>query len=532
MNRFIAVHGNGKVNPSRSQINKALKRLAYDKPPTPLAVVLASRLLLGQSSFSSIQIEKRDTTLMAQTFRLLEVQFGKRLTTLAFSFITFSVNGISDIEMTDLLSLDDEYNESVVEYRSCSKKRVSMHLWQRLRTEVGFLLRENKEGRLGWTHRRVRTFAIKKYSEQKFMKKYAHQLMGRYFSNMVEKRICEERGLSPQPVTLTDVPVWFCHASVNRRRYEEGLHHLIEANLLTDACAEVCDVHNICAFFKCGLNNELTNAIIKLHRAIVLTGQAERSIFTFSETFFHKVDCFMRWIRKCNCEIASYGPESGIFTTFSGNQPKYSDVLKSGYDIYDNVYQNELAKKSYFVSWPNARNQVVQFSKDTWNRGICFGSNIQFPSLISSFKHENSVTCLDWLYRKNDCKFVSVVDREVFIWNTISKKVVDSFTLYAEIYCVAVSNDSHKLAFGSKDRLIRVYDVASGMESLVMQGHSGFVTCVCFSNCNSKICSGSMDCAINLWSMVGGSLIKSFEGHSFQITEVVFSADDRRIVSG
>jgi hypothetical protein len=537
--RFIEVHGKGKINPVRSQINKVLKRLAYDIPPTPLAVVLAARLLMGQIKLStSLIVEKTDSALISQSFKLLENQFGKRLTVLAFSFITFSVNGLTDIEILDLLSLDNEFNASVYEYRSCSKHRVSTHLWQRLKKEVGVLLKENKEGRLHWVHRRVRTYAKHKYSEQKFTKKYIHQLMGQYFANIVEKRIQEERAIALQPITLTDIPVWFHNTSINKRRFEEGLHHLIEANLLTEACKEVCNIDNICAYFKCGLKTELVTNIVKLHRAIVQTGESKRTIFSFSESFFNKVDCYMRWIRQLNCEIMRCTPECGIFTTFSASQPLYSDVFKDAFELHDAEYvasssaSSAMKKKNYFTNWPTISTELTQFDRHTWNRGVCFGENIQFQSLISTFYHDLPVKCIDWLQSKNDTKLVSVMKREMQIWDTITEQVIDSFTLPADIYCAAVNNDSTRLACGAKDRLIRIFDLATGMVWLALNGHVGFVTSLCFSNCNTLLCSGSTDCAINIWNLVGGSIVKSFEGHSFEVTQVMFSPDDKRIVSG
>ena len=528
---FTEEHGKGKAKPARSQINKLLKRLACDRPPTPLAVILASRLLLEQDHITRFQVEKTDSSLIAQSFRFLENQFGKRLAMLAFSFITLSVKGITDMEMLDLLSLDDELNEILAEYRSCSKHRVATHLWQRLKRNMGILLKENKHGRLEWTHRRVKTYVTQKYPEAKYMKKYIHQLMGQYFANIVPKSIQEERGTAEQPVTLTNIPVWFHNTSVNKRRYEEGLFHLIEANLLTEACNEVCNLDNICAFFKSGLGIELTKDIIKLHRAIVHTGEAERSIFTFSESFFHKVDCYMRWIRQMNGEIEACTPDCGIFTTVSATQPTYSDALIEACQLHDAAY-NMTSKNTYFENWPSVTTTLSQFTHTSWNRGVCFSANIQFQSLISTFQHSDPVKCVDWLTSKNDTQFVSVAKKEIFIWDAIKNHITCSFALFSDVFCAVTNRNATKLACGSKDRVVRIYDLASGLIDLTLTGHVGFVSTLCFSNCNTKICSGSTDCAIYIWNLQGGSIIKSFEGHSFEVTQVMFSPDDKRIVSG
>jgi WD40 repeat protein len=134
---------------------------------------------------------------------------------------------------------------------------------------------------------------------------------------------------------------------------------------------------------------------------------------------------------------------------------------------------------------------------------------------------------------KSDTKFVSVVNKNMFIWDTVKEEIVDSFTLYSDIYSVATNKSSTRLACGCKDRLIRIFDTQSGLLWLTIGGHSGFVTSLNFSNCGTKLCSGGTDCSIKLWNMTAaGAAITSFEGHSFEVTQVMFSPDDKRIVSG
>lgn len=532
---YLRVHGRG-VTIEQKKIDNLLKRLAVDKPPTPLSVILAARLLVENCRSSNFTVETTDEKLLAQTFKLLEKQYGKRLTLMAFSFITFSVNGVSDIELMDLLSLDNELTASVYEYRSCSKHRVAVHLWQRLKKAAGVLLRTNKQGLLEWTHRKVRSFAVRMYSEQKFTKKYVHGLLGQYFANIVEKRVREDRAIGAQPITLNTAPVWFHNTHINRRRFEEGLFHLIEANLFSEACDEVCNLDNICAFFKSGLKTQLATHIIKLHRAIVDTGKSKRTVFSFSDTFFNKVDCYMRWIRQMNCEINSFSPETGIFATCSATQPVYSVVREEMFKLFDVEYSKKSNnnKVNYIANWPSIVTELTHFSTTSWNRGICFGENIQFQSIISTFVHSQPVKCIDWIDSATDTRIVSATDKSMAIWDTITKEVVDSFELLSDIFCLAVSKDSLHLACGTKDRLIRIFDLASGKLHLSLSGHAGFVTCLTFSSCNnSQLCSGSTDCSVRLWSTtMGGTVLRSFEGHSFEVTHVMFSPDDKRIVSG
>ena len=75
---------------------------------------------------------------------------------------------------------------------------------------------------------------------------------------------------------------------------------------------------------------------------------------------------------------------------------------------------------------------------------------------------------------KSGTKFVLVVNKNMFIWDTVKEEIVDSFTLYSDIYSVAINKSSTRLACGCKDRLIRIFNTQSGLLWFTIGGHSGF----------------------------------------------------------
>jgi WD40 repeat protein len=64
---------------------------------------------------------------------------------------------------------------------------------------------------------------------------------------------------------------------------------------------------------------------------------------------------------------------------------------------------------------------------------------------------------------KSGTKFVLVVNKNMFIWDTVKEEIVDSFTLYSDIYSVAINKSFTRLACGCKDRLIRIFNTQSGL---------------------------------------------------------------------
>jgi WD40 repeat protein len=55
---------------------------------------------------------------------------------------------------------------------------------------------------------------------------------------------------------------------------------------------------------------------------------------------------------------------------------------------------------------------------------------------------------------------------------------------------------------------------------------------VAFSPDGARIASGSADETIKLWDAASGRLLRTFEGHSNSVASVAFSPDGARIVSG
>ena len=225
--------------------------------PTALYVRITSDIVVNWRS--TMQVTASDlpggiSGILKFLFAKVSSDFGKSLTKFAFGFLTYSLEGVSDSEMCDLLSLSEEVMKEVNQYNSAH--RLPNHVWLRLRSSIENVIAEQNGGCIKWYHRQLKEFAETWASDREFV---CHDIMGRYFGNIVPRSILVEKNISPQALVLSDATsdpssVVFCDVSVlNSRRFQEAAHHLLSAKLVKEAQAELCSISAVAARGRIGV---------------------------------------------------------------------------------------------------------------------------------------------------------------------------------------------------------------------------------------------------------------------------------------
>ncbi len=83
-----------------------------------------------------------------------------------------------------------------------------------------------------------------------------------------------------------------------------------------------------------------------------------------------------------------------------------------------------------------------------------------------------------------------------------------------------------RLASGSDDRTIRLWDAATGAETALLAGHDGSVKALCLLP-DGRIASGSDDRTMRLWDVSTGSETARLEGHDGWVNALCLLADGR-----
>ena len=98
-----------------------------------------------------------------------------------------------------------------------------------------------------------------------------------------------------------------------------------------------------------------------------------------------------------------------------------------------------------------------------------------------------------------------------------------------EVDTVAFSPDGHVLASGSRDKTVKLWDVASGRLLNTLTGHSNYVIQVAFSPDGTRLVSvGDDEPSIKIWDVSTGMLLRTIETPT---REVAYSPDGKLIAT-
>jgi WD40 repeat protein len=123
-------------------------------------------------------------------------------------------------------------------------------------------------------------------------------------------------------------------------------------------------------------------------------------------------------------------------------------------------------------------------------------------------------------------------DGTVQLWDTSTGKEVTRLSAKHSqtVLSVAFSSDGEMLATASTDHNIKLWDTKTGKNLRTLTGHSNEVLSVAFSPKGKLLASGSSDLTAILWDVDTGKELTTLGGHTSPVRFVAFSPDGWRLV--
>ena len=230
-----------KIGRTVTEAQNAIIWEAFLACPQPLFL----RLLFGHArtwksytDLSSIKIPKSTGEALSQFYDGLEVQFGKILVQKALGYLTASKHGLTEAELEDVLSLDNEVLDDVYQYWDPPLQgviRIPSLLWKRIRQYIDdYIVEQQAQGMivLRWYHRQFIESATKRYVL--CQSTILHFILSEYFSGTWANGRSKSVKLTHRDIYMKDSvrqvamqPLLFGKTVYNFRKLTELPYHLL-----------------------------------------------------------------------------------------------------------------------------------------------------------------------------------------------------------------------------------------------------------------------------------------------------------------
>jgi WD40 repeat protein len=193
-------------------------------------------------------------------------------------------------------------------------------------------------------------------------------------------------------------------------------------------------------------------------------------------------------------------------------------LLRAGTINYDSITSVTLSSDGQRAVYASTDNTIKVWEVET---GI----------LLRELKDLDG-SVLDVALSIDGCRAVSASSDNMKVWDVESGCLLHTLKGHSSrVSGVALSGDGRRAVSSSWDNTLKVWDVESGLLLRTLTGHSKIVDGVALSSDGQRAVSASWDNTLKVWDVESGHLLHTLEGHSEIVRNVALSSDGRRAVS-
>ncbi|CCA76467.1 related to WD40-repeat protein (notchless protein), partial [Serendipita indica DSM 11827] len=167
---------------------------------------------------------------------------------------------------------------------------------------------------------------------------------------------------------------------------------------------------------------------------------------------------------------------------------------------------------------------------------VCTGGYRSWSPLLLTLRGHSGIITAVTISPGGDRIASGSEDNTIRLWDAeTGKQIGQSLEGHTEkVNSVAFSPDGRRIVSGANDNTVRLWDAKTGEQiGQPLQGHTDRVRSVMFSPDGCRIASGSDDETVRLWDVETGEQVDHpLRGHTNWVMSIAFSPDGRRIVSG
>ena len=234
----------GKIGRRLTHEQERVVSTIFSMQPQPLFLRLLFRTVRHWKSYTPIDkmiVANSTTEALSHFYEYLEENYGRILVQRALGYITAGGNGLTEAELEDVLSLDDEVLNDVYQYWDPPVEgvvRIPVLLWKRIRHNIDdYLVQQHADGKtvLAWYHRQFVESARARYVEKdESTKQTLHLTLSTFFEGTWSGNKGKTVTLSHRMLTIEDAkrqvasqPLQYSDEVYNLRKLNELPLHLL-----------------------------------------------------------------------------------------------------------------------------------------------------------------------------------------------------------------------------------------------------------------------------------------------------------------